>query len=245
MSLKDDTVEIKLYNIPNPHADGMIIAHVVGAEPGVGHRPDLAARADRPQRPTPSRWAMPCARPTSPDRPSSAVTAPPPSRPTSPRRWRRTNAANIATAVSGDQPAAAALSNYKRRDSRRAAPRSHLDLDLHARIGQAGLDHRGGGPDVAQILLQHRPTGLEVLAPGQDVAHAHDVDERRTGLRQRGRDVAHRLSALDDDVVGHRHRRVVEAGGAGHEESNRRRRRRVNSRCPPRSWSRMRRASAP
>ena len=30
MSLKDDTVEINLINIPNPHADGMIIAHVVG-----------------------------------------------------------------------------------------------------------------------------------------------------------------------------------------------------------------------
>lgn len=30
MSLKDDTVEINLYNIANPHADGMIIAHVVG-----------------------------------------------------------------------------------------------------------------------------------------------------------------------------------------------------------------------
>ena len=30
MSLKDDTVEINLYNIPNPHSDGMIIGHVVG-----------------------------------------------------------------------------------------------------------------------------------------------------------------------------------------------------------------------
>jgi glyoxylase-like metal-dependent hydrolase (beta-lactamase superfamily II) len=30
LSLKDDTVEINLYNIPNPHADGMVIAHVVG-----------------------------------------------------------------------------------------------------------------------------------------------------------------------------------------------------------------------
>jgi hypothetical protein len=30
MSLKDDTVEINLINIPNPHADGMIIGHVVG-----------------------------------------------------------------------------------------------------------------------------------------------------------------------------------------------------------------------
>ena len=30
LSLKDDTIEVTLYNIPNPHADGMIIAHVVG-----------------------------------------------------------------------------------------------------------------------------------------------------------------------------------------------------------------------
>src|SRR6266446_3524982 len=29
-SLKDETVEINLHNIPNPHADGMIIGHVVG-----------------------------------------------------------------------------------------------------------------------------------------------------------------------------------------------------------------------
>jgi hypothetical protein len=29
MSLKDDTTEIRLYNIPNPHVEGMIIAHVV------------------------------------------------------------------------------------------------------------------------------------------------------------------------------------------------------------------------
>ena len=47
MSLKDDTVEINLYNIPNPHADGMIIGHVVG-EPGEGHGPDFAARPDQP-----------------------------------------------------------------------------------------------------------------------------------------------------------------------------------------------------
>jgi glyoxylase-like metal-dependent hydrolase (beta-lactamase superfamily II) len=30
MSLKDDTIEVRLLNIPNPHSDGMIIAHVVG-----------------------------------------------------------------------------------------------------------------------------------------------------------------------------------------------------------------------
>src|SRR5207302_10620092 len=29
MALKDDTMEINLYNIANPHVDGMIIGHVV------------------------------------------------------------------------------------------------------------------------------------------------------------------------------------------------------------------------
>ncbi len=29
LSLKDDTVEINLYNIPNPHVDGMLLVHVV------------------------------------------------------------------------------------------------------------------------------------------------------------------------------------------------------------------------
>jgi hypothetical protein len=29
MSLKDDSEEIRLYNITNPHADGMIIGHLV------------------------------------------------------------------------------------------------------------------------------------------------------------------------------------------------------------------------
>ena len=30
LSLKDDTAEIRLYNITNPHSDGMILGHVVG-----------------------------------------------------------------------------------------------------------------------------------------------------------------------------------------------------------------------
>jgi hypothetical protein len=29
LSLKDDTVEINLYNIPNPHVDGFLLVHVV------------------------------------------------------------------------------------------------------------------------------------------------------------------------------------------------------------------------
>ena len=31
MTLKDDTSEIRLHNIPNPHAEGLLIGHVVGA----------------------------------------------------------------------------------------------------------------------------------------------------------------------------------------------------------------------
>jgi hypothetical protein len=29
LSLKDDTAEINLYNIPNPHVDGYLLVHVV------------------------------------------------------------------------------------------------------------------------------------------------------------------------------------------------------------------------
>jgi hypothetical protein len=36
MTMKDDTAEIRLINLPNPHVDGMIIAHVVG--PNIGRR---------------------------------------------------------------------------------------------------------------------------------------------------------------------------------------------------------------
>ena len=39
MSLKDETVEIRLLNIPNPHSDGMIIGHVVG--PNIVYVTDL------------------------------------------------------------------------------------------------------------------------------------------------------------------------------------------------------------
>jgi hypothetical protein len=41
MALKDDTAEIKLMNIPNPHVDGMIIGHVVG--PNVVYVTDLVS----------------------------------------------------------------------------------------------------------------------------------------------------------------------------------------------------------
>ena len=39
LSLKDETVEIRLLNIPNPHSDGMIIGHVVG--PNIVYVTDL------------------------------------------------------------------------------------------------------------------------------------------------------------------------------------------------------------
>src|SRR3954453_3615777 len=39
MAMRDDRVEIKLMNIPNPHVDGMIIAHVVG--PNIVYVTDL------------------------------------------------------------------------------------------------------------------------------------------------------------------------------------------------------------
>ena len=58
MTLKDDTIQINLHNIPNPHSEGMLIGHVVRREYRVGHRPDLAARADRAQSRRPLRSAM-------------------------------------------------------------------------------------------------------------------------------------------------------------------------------------------
>ena len=48
MSLKDDTIEVTLINIPNPHADGMIIGHVVGPNVVWVTDSDLAARPDLP-----------------------------------------------------------------------------------------------------------------------------------------------------------------------------------------------------
>ncbi len=98
------------------------------------------------------------------------------------------------------------------------AARRHLDLDLHARVGEACLDHGRGRSDMAKVLLEHRPACRKVLAPRQDVAHAHDIVERAAGLRQCAGDVAHGLPALGDDVVGDSHGRVVEAGGAGDED---------------------------
>ena len=49
MTLKDDTIQINLHNIPNPHSEGMLIGHVVRRQHRLGDRPDLAARADRAQ----------------------------------------------------------------------------------------------------------------------------------------------------------------------------------------------------
>src|SRR5947199_129752 len=51
----------------------------------------------------------------------------------------------------------------------------YFNLDLHARIGQARLDHGRGRPHIAEMFLEHRPTGLEILAPRQYVAHAYDI----------------------------------------------------------------------
>ena len=49
MSIKDGTLQINLYNIPNPHVDGMIIGHLVEPNLGVGDGPNLATGTDCPQ----------------------------------------------------------------------------------------------------------------------------------------------------------------------------------------------------
>src|SRR3954447_21050073 len=61
------------------------------------------------------------------------------------------------------------------------AQRGYFDLDLDARVGEAGGDHGARRSDVAEILAQDRPAALELRAVGQDVIDAHHVFE--TGVR--------------------------------------------------------------
>ncbi len=47
MTLKDDTAEIRLYNIANPHVQGFLLGHVVTGNASMDHRSHLTPRADR------------------------------------------------------------------------------------------------------------------------------------------------------------------------------------------------------
>ena len=79
MSLKDETVEINLYNIPNPHSDGMIIGHVVG--PNVVWVTDLISpRGPIGRSPATVAVGDALRKASITGRRSWAVTAPPPSR---------------------------------------------------------------------------------------------------------------------------------------------------------------------
>jgi hypothetical protein len=91
---------------------------------------------------------------------------------------------------------------------------SHFDLDANPRIDETGGDHGRRGLDVTEVLPQHRPAVAKLGRLWHDIGHAHDVGQRRVGLRQRRLDVSQALVGLRDDPVRDRHRLVVEAGGA-------------------------------
>ena len=59
---------------------------------------------------------------------------------------------------------------------------------------------------------------LEVIGAGEDVADAHDIGERGSGLCQRVGDVAEGLLGLLGDILGDRHGFVIEAGGPRHHD---------------------------
>ena len=161
MSLKDETIEIKLYNIPNPHADGMIIGHVVG--PNLVWVTDLISPRGPIGR-TPNTVAVGDAlRKThaSPDRRSWAVTAPPPSRRRSRPRWRRT-----------DQPPTRKIPRRPARAGRRGfffwsgAARLRLRLEL-------GVPVEIVEPALVQIVRREQPAvAVQVRARSAGTASA-------------------------------------------------------------------------
>lgn len=55
--------------------------------------------------------------------------------------------------------------------------RIDFDFDLHARIGKPGLQHGGGGADLAESPAQLGPGGREVPRVWQDVSHSHHILE--------------------------------------------------------------------
>lgn len=90
MAMKDDTMEISLMNIPNPHVDGMIIAHLAGPNivyvtdlisprGPIGRNPQTVAVGDALRKANITGAII------------AAVTAPRRSSPRLVRRWRRTS----------------------------------------------------------------------------------------------------------------------------------------------------------
>lgn len=84
----------------------------------------------------------------------------------------------------------------------RAADRVELNLELdpHARNGEARHEPRRGGPDFAEGHAQRRP-GRAKSRVGQDSADAHHFAHRRVGLRERSIDVALGLLGLRGHVA--------------------------------------------
>src|SRR5581483_1798976 len=92
-----------------------------------------------------------------------------------------------------------------------------LDLDEHVVVDQAAdLDHRRGGPDLAEDLAVRRAVFLPQRDVGDEHARAHDVFQRRAERLQRLLDVADRLQRLrlgiaDADDLAF----LIGGGGAG------------------------------
>ena len=78
--------------------------------------------------------------------------------------------------------------------------RYNFDLELHARIGKAGLDHRCGRPYFAECLPQRGSASREILSAGQNIDHPHNAGDRGACLGKRRFDIAQRLFALLNDI---------------------------------------------
>ncbi len=92
-----------------------------------------------------------------------------------------------------------------------------FDFYAHARVGEAGYEHGGGGGCGGEARAQDGPAGGEVFAAGEDVADTYDVGEGGAGFGEGRADGAQRLCRLGGRVVGDRHGRIVETRRAGDE----------------------------
>ena len=95
--------------------------------------------------------------------------------------------------------------------------RRDFDFDLHAWVGKAGRDHGGRGPDVAEVLAQHRPTRLKIFDSGENITDPDYVGDAAAGIRQGLFNVQQALLRLRNHMLWNGHGCIIEAGGAGNE----------------------------
>ncbi len=94
----------------------------------------------------------------------------------------------------------------------------YFDFDLHPGVRETGRDHGRRGPDVAQILPEHRPAWLEIFDSWQDVANPNYIGKPAASLLQGYFDIDKTALCLLDNVIGDGHCLVVEPGGARDED---------------------------